>query len=29
MILGSKDVGAILNVLIQTILCMCISWCAN
>jgi len=29
MILGLKHVGAILNVLIQTILCMCISWCAN
>jgi len=29
MILGSKHVGAILNVLKQTILCMCISWCAN
>jgi len=29
MTLGLKHVGAILNVLIQTILCMCISWCAN
>jgi len=29
MVLGSKHVGAILNVLIYTVLCMCISWCAN
>jgi len=29
MILGSKHVGAILNVLIQTILWKCIRWCAN
>jgi len=29
MILGSKHVGAISNVLIYTILFMCISWCAN
>ena len=29
MILGSKYVGAILNVSIRIILCMCFSWCAN
>jgi len=29
MILGSKHVGVILNVLMKKILCMWISWCAN
>jgi len=29
MILGSKHVGEISNVLMLTILCTCISWCAN
>ena len=29
MILGSKHVGTILNVLMYKIVCMCISWCAN